>query len=399
MPARPLRSMCISRLQKIADLLSDVGTLPYSFVRPILLKVENPDVLRKLEIASPQLQGCCGEIWISYIKRDVQNWQKKLYEPSDPRDWHEVYQKLLRENAHEDELAIQIMLKAKQDAEKQQAAHRVGIVPPTYTAARRATPGSKPTRALRPEERTGVRGVINNMKRNRVGLSDKGRLAKMETPSHLLKRGTPATQQIPKSMRHEKIDTRHYTAPSNAAVSALKMRNKNRERNPQPSTAATDLKAKEARLLAIQQGKPLPPSPPQRPSTPANSQRKDFADARAAREETEAKVKAIQAKATQKGKESPSPPRKIAAPIPFAARYAALSKSPVDRQAQTAITKPKEPVVAEKPMEPSNKSPGPPMAKAHLNRSPTKNAERVIIRKRKVLDPFAANMKKKPRLH
>ena len=57
----------------------------------MLLRVENPDQLRQIEMASPQIAGEDGEIWMEYIKRDIAKWQDKAHEPKNPKNWYKVY--------------------------------------------------------------------------------------------------------------------------------------------------------------------------------------------------------------------------------------------------------------------------------------------------------------------
>ncbi len=75
-------------------------------------------------MASPQICGPDGEIWLEFIKRDVPNWNKKPYEPENPKKWYKAYKKLVTDSQKEveDDAAE---LKATLDRIKQdQALHK-----------------------------------------------------------------------------------------------------------------------------------------------------------------------------------------------------------------------------------------------------------------------------------
>ncbi|ERF73734.1 hypothetical protein EPUS_00988 [Endocarpon pusillum Z07020] len=81
---------CIKSLKRI----DDIGDCPYELIRPVLLKLENPDQLHQLEINCPHLVGRVDEIWLQLIKRDIPDWQSKPHRPKDPKNWWKVYKKL-----------------------------------------------------------------------------------------------------------------------------------------------------------------------------------------------------------------------------------------------------------------------------------------------------------------
>ncbi len=75
-------------------------------------------------MASPQICGQDGEIWLEFIKRDVPNWDKKPCEPENPKKWYKAYKKLVLDSQKEveDDAAE---LKATLDRIKQdQALHK-----------------------------------------------------------------------------------------------------------------------------------------------------------------------------------------------------------------------------------------------------------------------------------
>ncbi|KAI0600300.1 RNA polymerase II transcription factor SIII subunit A-domain-containing protein [Biscogniauxia sp. FL1348] len=83
-------AVCIKNIKEITD----VGSTPYSVLRPILLKVDNARQLRQLEVNSPHLEGDDAECWIRLIARDFPVLSEKhKFEPRNPSLWHRVYKK------------------------------------------------------------------------------------------------------------------------------------------------------------------------------------------------------------------------------------------------------------------------------------------------------------------
>lgn len=79
---------------------------------------------RKIELASPQICGQDGEIWLEFIKRDVPNWDQKPIEPENPKKWYKAYKKLVMDSQKEVEDDV-AELKATLDRIKQdQALHK-----------------------------------------------------------------------------------------------------------------------------------------------------------------------------------------------------------------------------------------------------------------------------------
>ncbi|KAI4280270.1 MAG: hypothetical protein L6R38_004577 [Xanthoria sp. 2 TBL-2021] len=101
MPASELLHMVRRALIKKISILTDIGDVPYDMIRPVLLKIENPNQLKSLEEASPQLYGADAEIWISLIKRDVPKAEEKMMYPRNPKSWWKVYRKMLNDHQKE----------------------------------------------------------------------------------------------------------------------------------------------------------------------------------------------------------------------------------------------------------------------------------------------------------
>ncbi|EKG17668.1 RNA polymerase II transcription factor SIII subunit A [Macrophomina phaseolina MS6] len=105
MPAPSLLDMTRRRLQRSIDLVVDVGDIPFHVLEPVLKKIENPKQLREIEANSPHIAEDTGPLWFNFIKRDIQNWEKKPHKPRNPAMWCKVYYKLSREQ--EEEFAAQ----------------------------------------------------------------------------------------------------------------------------------------------------------------------------------------------------------------------------------------------------------------------------------------------------
>ncbi|KAJ5295265.1 hypothetical protein PENANT_c001G04378 [Penicillium antarcticum] len=90
MPARSLLRLATAMAIRHVKVLDNLGSLPYALARPILLKVDNPQKLHALELASPQFADHDKELWIEFIKRDIPSWDQ--YElPEESNDWYQVY--------------------------------------------------------------------------------------------------------------------------------------------------------------------------------------------------------------------------------------------------------------------------------------------------------------------
>ncbi|KAL9600731.1 MAG: hypothetical protein Q9219_002972 [cf. Caloplaca sp. 3 TL-2023] len=102
MPVPSLAELTRKELIKNISTLTDIGDVPYEVIRPVLMKIDDPEQLQLLEEASPQLYGVDQDVWISLIKRDVPDADKKMLYPKNPKSWWKVYCKM-RTN-HEQEV-------------------------------------------------------------------------------------------------------------------------------------------------------------------------------------------------------------------------------------------------------------------------------------------------------
>ncbi|KAK6519373.1 hypothetical protein TWF281_003207 [Arthrobotrys megalospora] len=121
------KRVCIRHVNGI----DDVGDLPYSVIRPVLLRVESPDKLRGIEENSPHLTTDTAELWHTFIRRDIGRTVLDDYlPPNQPEsvaqttNWSKLYfklrkQKLAREKAQIEELKAE-MKKCYDKKEKRQ---------------------------------------------------------------------------------------------------------------------------------------------------------------------------------------------------------------------------------------------------------------------------------------
>lgn len=82
--------------------IRDIGSTPYSLVRPVLLRMDSAVQLRALEEASPHLQAEDSECWIRLIKKQFPALHEKHnLTPTRPELWHKVYSRYAKINAQQ----------------------------------------------------------------------------------------------------------------------------------------------------------------------------------------------------------------------------------------------------------------------------------------------------------
>ncbi|KAJ5933532.1 hypothetical protein N7454_005861 [Penicillium verhagenii] len=92
MPVPSLLQLATATAIKHVKSLDDIGELPYRLVRPILMKVDNPEKLHAMELLSPHLIGEDQELWLDFIKRDIPEWDRIRHElPKESTQWYEIY--------------------------------------------------------------------------------------------------------------------------------------------------------------------------------------------------------------------------------------------------------------------------------------------------------------------
>ncbi|EPS44106.1 hypothetical protein H072_1964 [Dactylellina haptotyla CBS 200.50] len=97
------------------DAIDDVGDLPYSIVRPILQKLENPKKLETIQENCPHIASETAELWRVFIRRDFGEEALERCHPKDSRRWNILYRKLQREQEVKDHADIE---KLKEDMKK-----------------------------------------------------------------------------------------------------------------------------------------------------------------------------------------------------------------------------------------------------------------------------------------
>ncbi|KAJ5815212.1 hypothetical protein N7474_006989 [Penicillium riverlandense] len=138
-----LRQLATASAIRNVRLLRDLGDLPYSLVRPILLKVDNPEQLHCIEQQSPQVANDTEELWLEFIKRDIPQWE--TYDlPQHSDHWYELYCDL-REQAQR---------AVDEDAEKMKLAldglnSQKARLTPKIVSERSRLPGKRPTQRQR----------------------------------------------------------------------------------------------------------------------------------------------------------------------------------------------------------------------------------------------------------
>ncbi|KAL8808497.1 MAG: hypothetical protein Q9182_000048 [Xanthomendoza sp. 2 TL-2023] len=272
MPTPSLADMARRTLVKNITNLTDIGDVPYHMVRSILLKIENPNQLQKLEEACPHLYGADDELWINFIKRDIPNAGEKMLYPKNPKSWWKVYRKMLQDHQREVE-ADAAKLKAAYNsikAVKMQHQSRVmeGVphIPKLdgmqFAHAAEYNRVKKPkikrdTRPLRTTARFGAqtgkmltgRGVMDKVRREAMERIQRDRV--MSTPTHQLSGFASPVLVAPRHMV-EQYQKPSPPKPLDPTIpKPAKFEPPRRKVESQPRTAATTREEGEDRLRAI----------------------------------------------------------------------------------------------------------------------------------------------------
>jgi len=173
--------------------MNDIGQCPIELVEPILVKIDNPDQLRRLEENSSQVVGHTKDAWIHLLKRDVPNfekympydWEDNLFDISNADRWHKVYRKLKRmhdeeQKTHEAKLAATLKdMRSDREKTTAQVTTKKHIVPTNRFVTAKYNM-NKDMYATRNAPNSNFFGKLN---RHAVTKS----AAKMRTPTHMLK--------------------------------------------------------------------------------------------------------------------------------------------------------------------------------------------------------------------
>ncbi|KAJ9648898.1 hypothetical protein H2199_000811 [Coniosporium tulheliwenetii] len=240
MPARSLFAMARTKLMKNIYRFDDLSDLPY-------------DWLQKL----PQIAQQSGEIWREFIRRDIPGYSTKAdeIEPANPTSWWKLYAKLKREAERnlirsKEELAAKAR-GVQAEREAQLVKVNQGINDPQR---RKRGPASAAGRMVaRIGQRRGQIGPLE-MRRSIQPLAPPGRVFK--APRGLIEEYKRPV--MPRDAPEPAAGTRPSTvlapkAPTNTGATARK----------------DDLAAREARLKAIREGRPVPALP--KPAEPAST--------------------------------------------------------------------------------------------------------------------------------
>jgi elongin-A len=105
--------------------LQDLGDVSYDLARPILRQVTNPEQLRSLELASPQIAANDAEIWRTFIRRDIPNWRSKIPDPNNISIFcYDVYCKLKDKEQREIEAQENQLRQALTQLDKKKEANK-----------------------------------------------------------------------------------------------------------------------------------------------------------------------------------------------------------------------------------------------------------------------------------
>ncbi|KAL9062192.1 MAG: hypothetical protein Q9157_009140 [Trypethelium eluteriae] len=219
MPASSLLDMSRRLCVKNISHLDDVGDTPYPLIRPILLKLENPDQLRNIEKNSPQIRTHTGEVWFHLIKSDIPGWEKRTRDFKEPTNWRKVYYKLqddVAEERKESEKKLQEALTKHRDAKEES---KSTFIPKALDPGKtgRATnlvrwDGDRSNLAFQDGRVTGKKGETGGWLRGPASKPKMSALEKMKkkggdsasgrmtTPTHLLANRSSRVTQVPKGM-------------------------------------------------------------------------------------------------------------------------------------------------------------------------------------------------------
>ncbi|KAJ5920969.1 hypothetical protein N7466_009295 [Penicillium verhagenii] len=283
MPVPSLLQLATATAIKHVKSLDDIGELPYKLVRPILMKVDNPEKLHAMELLSPHLIGEDQELWIDFIKRDIPEWDRIRQElPKESTQWYEIYcdlredvQRALEADAEQMKMALDGIKSA-----------RTRLTPKIISGAQaRASRSSKSI--FRPRPFSGFSGVSAADRKKSAIFSAPRRNNALAVPTKNLSNRASQVRKAPRSLIEE------HRQPSGApAKSPLPMRRDQGAEEPSVSDRSrpivpggwqppipSALAEREARLRAAKgqppgsegtrqpsSSRPLPPSSSSRPT-------------------------------------------------------------------------------------------------------------------------------------
>ncbi|KAI0970377.1 RNA polymerase II transcription factor SIII subunit A-domain-containing protein [Xylaria arbuscula] len=186
---KSLVELCTAAAVKNIKKIGDVGSLPYSITRPILLKIDSAAQLRQIEINCPQLGEDTAELWKRLIARDFPMLSRReTFVPKNPLSWHKIYNKYQKMDAAAKRQAKERLQTAFKGIQQEKDLSRSEVI--TYD--RRKLPGL-------PRD---ARGDIRANKPKRAGPDMSvlrftgGSRTKVNTPKGLLKRAMREAKEI-----------------------------------------------------------------------------------------------------------------------------------------------------------------------------------------------------------
>ncbi|KAI0116958.1 RNA polymerase II transcription factor SIII subunit A-domain-containing protein [Daldinia grandis] len=246
-------AVCIKNVKDITD----VGSAPYSILRSILLKIDNPAQLREVEERSPHIQGDDAECWQRLIKRSFPHQVKKHnFEPRNPTLWYKVYDKYKKIEVEEKRAALEKLTsslktikKEKQDKASKVINYDARLLGPA-PGRRKGVGGREVASAggLRwgGGSRTKTTSAQSIMQKARREAAEISRRNKLMTPTGQLTVERGQIVQAPLGMREEHRIKTLPTMPAARRIQAPQSRTGERWEREQ--------KEREARLLRLKDG-------------------------------------------------------------------------------------------------------------------------------------------------
>lgn len=167
-----------------------MGYIPYSLVRPILIKVDSPGQLRQIEMNSPHLEAETPECWKRLIARDFPVLSERhRFIPSNPKSWHKIYAKYQRLDRDAKRLAEEKLKNAFKEIKKEKDESVSQVINYDSRKLPRLPRDVKPQVGIRPK---GKRSGPDLSELRFTG----GSRTKTNTPKGLLKRAMREAKEI-----------------------------------------------------------------------------------------------------------------------------------------------------------------------------------------------------------
>lgn len=167
-----------------------MGYIPYTLVRPILLKVDNAGQLRQIEMNSPHLEGETPECWKRLIARDFPVLSERhRFIPSNPKSWHKIYAKYQRLDRDTKRLAEEKLKNAFKEIKKEKDESVSQVINYDSRKLPRLPRDVKPQVGIRPK------GRHSGHDQSELRFTG-GSRTKTNTPKGLLKRAMREAKEI-----------------------------------------------------------------------------------------------------------------------------------------------------------------------------------------------------------